>query len=127
MAFVALEDWESARRAADWMLTFRYTYDVALLAARRSSAAFGFRTPRRRPGVAREPAPARVRARSACPRCVRLARATGDDHYRRDARENLACFRQFIAREDGDFGAQQGHGQRALLPDRLLPGEGDAR
>ena len=29
MAFVALEDWETARRAADWMLTFRYTYDVA--------------------------------------------------------------------------------------------------
>ena len=29
MAFVALEDWEAARRAADWMLTFRYTYDVA--------------------------------------------------------------------------------------------------
>src|SRR5205823_7436875 len=27
-AFVALEDWETARRAADWMLTFRYTYDV---------------------------------------------------------------------------------------------------
>ncbi len=28
MAFVALEDWETARRAADWMLTFRYSYDV---------------------------------------------------------------------------------------------------
>ena len=28
MAFVALEDWENARRAADWLLTFRYTYDV---------------------------------------------------------------------------------------------------
>ncbi|HZB23926.1 MAG TPA: hypothetical protein VE444_08780, partial [Gaiellaceae bacterium] len=29
MAFVAVEDWDAARRAADWMLTFRYTYDVA--------------------------------------------------------------------------------------------------
>ncbi|HEY4411851.1 MAG TPA: hypothetical protein VGN06_02540 [Gaiellaceae bacterium] len=28
MAFVALEDWETARRAADWSLTFRYSYNV---------------------------------------------------------------------------------------------------
>jgi hypothetical protein len=28
MAFVALEDWDTARRAADWTLTFRYSYDV---------------------------------------------------------------------------------------------------
>ncbi len=39
MAFVALEDWEAARRAADWMLTFRYTYDVAFSPTRRCSAA----------------------------------------------------------------------------------------
>ena len=54
------------------------------------------------------------------PELVRLARATGDEYYRRSARENLACFRQFIAREDGDFDALTRHGQRALLPDRLL-------
>jgi hypothetical protein len=39
---------------------------------------------------------------------VRLARATGDDYYLTRARENLDCFRQFIAREDADFGAQRG-------------------
>jgi hypothetical protein len=39
---------------------------------------------------------------------LELARATGDDHYRRSAEGNLACFRQFIAREDGDFGAYRG-------------------
>jgi hypothetical protein len=39
---------------------------------------------------------------------VRLAHATGDDHYLDTTRENLACFRQFIAREDGDFDAYKG-------------------
>jgi hypothetical protein len=39
---------------------------------------------------------------------VELGRATGDDYYVQSARENLACFRQFIAREDGDFDAYRG-------------------
>jgi hypothetical protein len=39
---------------------------------------------------------------------VRLARATGDDHYLQTTLQNLACFRQFVAREDGDFNAQLG-------------------
>jgi hypothetical protein len=39
---------------------------------------------------------------------VRLARATGEEWYERTTRENLACFRQFIARHDGDFGARKG-------------------
>jgi hypothetical protein len=39
---------------------------------------------------------------------VRLARATGDDYYLETTCDNLACFRQFIAREDGDFGAYRG-------------------
>jgi hypothetical protein len=42
------------------------------------------------------------------PEMVRLARATGDEHYLETTRENLACFRQFIAREDGDFDAWRG-------------------
>ena len=42
------------------------------------------------------------------PEMVRLARATGDDHYLERTRENLDCFRQFIAREDGDFDAYRG-------------------
>ena len=92
------------------MLTFRYTYDVAVPAATTILGRYGFRSARRRPGVAREPAPARVRAR--LPAGAGAARAaTGDEHYRASARENLACFRQFIAREDGDFDAQQGHGE----------------
>jgi hypothetical protein len=69
MAFVALEDWEAARRAADWMLSFRYTYDVVF------------------------------------PETTLLGRYA---RYRQSARENLACFRQFIARADGDFDAYRG-------------------
>ena len=55
---------------------------------------------------------------------MRLARATGDEHYLAATRENLDCFRQFIAREDGDFGALRGMASRALLPDRLLRAKG---
>ena len=39
---------------------------------------------------------------------VRLAHATGDDLYLETTRQNLACFRQFIARDDGDFNAMRG-------------------
>ena len=39
---------------------------------------------------------------------VQLARATGEAWYEQTTRENLACFRQFVARHDGDFGALKG-------------------
>ena len=39
---------------------------------------------------------------------MRLARHTGDRLYLETTRENFACFRQFIAREDGDFDAYRG-------------------
>ena len=39
---------------------------------------------------------------------IRLAQATGEEWYERTTRENLACFRQFVARHDGDFGAMKG-------------------
>jgi hypothetical protein len=45
---------------------------------------------------------------------VRLARHAGDAHYLVRTRENLACFRQFIARADGDFNARRG-----MAPERL--------
>ncbi|MBD0330010.1 MAG: hypothetical protein ICV64_07900, partial [Thermoleophilia bacterium] len=38
----------------------------------------------------------------------RLARHTGDPYYLERTRDNFACFRQFIAREDGDFNAYRG-------------------
>ncbi|HUQ22319.1 MAG TPA: hypothetical protein VM049_04830 [Gaiellaceae bacterium] len=106
MAFVALEDWETAKRAADWMLTFRYTYDVAF-APDTTLGRYGFKT---RGGDQASPANQHLHAFGliCLPEMVRLAQATGDDYYVATTRENLACFRQFVARHDGDFGAQRG-------------------
>jgi hypothetical protein len=106
MAFAALEDWDNARRAADWMLTFRYTYDVAF-SERTLLGRYGFRT---RGADQASPANQHLHAFGliCLPEMVRLARATGDDHYLERTRENLDCFRQFIAREDGDFDAYRG-------------------
>jgi hypothetical protein len=106
MAFVALEDWDTARRAADWMLTFRYTYDVAF-PDNTILGRYGFCT---RGADQASPANQHLHAFGliCLPEMVRLARATGDDHYLQATRENLACFRQFVAREDGDFDAWRG-------------------
>ncbi|HZQ81506.1 MAG TPA: hypothetical protein VFB25_05985 [Gaiellaceae bacterium] len=106
MAFAALEDWESAARAADWLLTFRYAYDVAF-SERTLLGRYGFRT---RGADQASPANQHLHCFGlvCLPELVRLAEATGDDLYRRTAVENLACFRQFIAREDGDFDAYKG-------------------
>lgn len=106
MAFVALEDWETARRAADWMLTFRYSYDVHF-APDTELGRHGFRT---RGADQASPANQHVHAFGliCLPEMVRLARATGEEWYEQTTRENLACFRQFVARRDGDFGARKG-------------------
>jgi hypothetical protein len=106
MAAVALEDWEWARRAADWMLTFRYTYDVAFPPGSELGR-LGFRT---RGADTASPANQHLHAFAliCLPEMLRLAEATGDAYYRDAALENLACFRQCIARHDGDFGARKG-------------------
>jgi hypothetical protein len=106
MAFVALKDWENAKRAADWLLTFRYTYDVAF-SDKTLLGKYDFRT---RGADNASPANQHLHAFGLiCLReLVELGRATGDDYYEQSARENLACFRQFIAREDGDFDAYRG-------------------
>ncbi|NUT56918.1 MAG: hypothetical protein HOQ03_13175, partial [Thermoleophilia bacterium] len=106
MAFVALEDWETARRAADWMLTFRYSYDVEF-DPDTELGRWGFRT-----RGADQASPANQHVHSfgliCLPEMIRLARATGEEWYEQTTRENLACFRQFVARHDGDFGARKG-------------------
>ena len=106
MAFVALEDWENARRAADWLLTFRYSYDVAF-DDHTVLGKYGFRT---RGADQASAANQHLHAFGliCVPEMLRLADATGDVFYRTSTLENLACFRQFIAREDGDFNAWRG-------------------
>jgi hypothetical protein len=106
MAAVALEDWEWARRAADWMLTFRYTYDVAF-PPESTLGRLGFRS---RGSDQASPANQHLHAFAliCLPELLRLAEATGDAAYAHAARENLDCFRQCLARHDGDFGARRG-------------------
>ena len=88
------------------MLTFRYTYDVEFPATTLLGA-YGFRT-----RGADNASPANQHLHAFGLICLRelvtLGRAIGDDYYVDRARENLACFRQFIARADGDFDAYKG-------------------
>jgi hypothetical protein len=95
-----------ARRAADWMLTFRYTYDVRF-DPHTLLGAYGFRS-----RGADQASPSNQHLHAYGLICVaemaELAEATGDAYYLERTRENLACFRQFIAREDGDFNAYKG-------------------
>jgi hypothetical protein len=113
LAYVALwratrdERWlDLARRAADWMLTFRYSYDVTF-DERSLLGRYGFKT-----NGADQASPSNQHLHAYGLICleelVELAGATGDDYYLDRTRDNLACFRQFIARADGDFNARRG-------------------
>ncbi|MEV8565449.1 hypothetical protein AB0436_07640 [Streptomyces sp. NPDC051322] len=95
-----------ARRAADWTLTFRYTYDVRF-APHTLLGQYGFRT---RGGDQASPSNQHLHAFGliCLPETVRLARHLDDPYYLRSARENFDCFRQFVARADGDFNAYRG-------------------
>ncbi|MFL6054793.1 MAG: hypothetical protein ACJ72W_18015, partial [Actinoallomurus sp.] len=101
MAYVALwratgEDrWlDLARRAADWMLTFRYSYDVRF-EEHTLLGAYGFRS---RGADQASPSNQHLHAYGliCLAEMAELASATGDPHYLERTRENLACFRQFI-------------------------------
>jgi hypothetical protein len=124
MAYVALAEaahaggerdrWiATACRAADWLLTFRYAYDVAF-PPDTLLAEYRYRT--RGMDLA---SPANQHLHSYGLVCVaelvRLTRLTGDDHYATRAREHLAAARQFIARSDGDFNARRG-----MAPERFF-------
>jgi hypothetical protein len=113
MAYMALHratgdaEWlELARRAADFALTFRYTYDVDF-APSTLLGIFDFGT---RGADQASASNQHLHAYGLiCTReLLELADATGDDHYRERALETLACFRQFVARFDGDFNAYRG-------------------
>jgi hypothetical protein len=101
-----------ARRAADWMLTFRFSYDVAF-PADTTLGRLGFRT---RGADLASPANQHLHAYGLiCTReLAELSRRTGDRWYLDRGRETLACFRQVIATTDGDFGAMRG-----MTPERL--------
>ncbi|HEY3413664.1 MAG TPA: hypothetical protein VGM51_11515 [Armatimonadota bacterium] len=49
------------------------------------------------------------------PALLRLWRLSGDDFYFARARDHVFCFRQFVARGDGDFNARRG-----MVPEQLF-------
>ena len=100
-AFVTLEDWETARRAADWTLTFRYSYDVDF-APETTLGAHGFKS-----RGADQASPANQHLHAFGLMCLPELSRLGEP-YRTSALQNLECFRQFVARYDGDFGARRG-------------------
>ncbi|RIQ18877.1 hypothetical protein [Jiangella rhizosphaerae] len=113
MAYVALHRrtgdarWlDLARRAADWMLTFRYTYNVRF-APRTPLGVYGFAT---RGGDQASPSNQHLHAYGlVCTReLAELSAATGDPHYRERADEALACFRQLLATADGELNSYRG-------------------
>jgi hypothetical protein len=101
MAFVALEDWETARRAADWTLTFRYSYDVDF-APGTTLGDHDFKSL-----GADQASPANQHLHNFGLICLPEFVALGEP-YRTSVLQHLECFRQFIARYDGDFGARKG-------------------
>jgi hypothetical protein len=101
MAFVALEDWETARRAADWTLTFRYSYDVDF-AKGTTLGDYDFKSL-----GADQASPANQHLHNFGLICLPEFVALGEP-YRTSVLQQLECFRQFIARYDGDFGARKG-------------------
>ena len=95
-----------ARRAADWALTFRYTYDVAFDAA----TVLGSHRFRTRGTDQASPANQHLHHFGLLmqPELVELSRLTGDDYYRRRAAEALDAWRQMIVRHDGELGGRRG-------------------
>ena len=129
MSYVALfratgeEPWlDLARRSADWLLTFRYTYD-SVFSPRTLLGAYGFRS-----RGADQASPSNQHLHSygliSSRELVELSRALGDPYYADRARETLACFRQFVARQDGDFNAPPRHGGRKIFSDGVFPAQG---
>ena len=113
MAYMALHratgdaQWlDLARRSADFALTFRYIYDVRF-APSTLLGVFDFGT---RGADQASASNQHLHAYGlVCTReMLALADETGDPHYRERALETLACFRQFVARFDGDFNAYRG-------------------
>lgn len=95
-----------ARRAADWMLTFRYAYNTRFAEGTLLDV-YRFAT---RGADNASPSNQHLHAYGlvCTAELAELSAATGDPYYAERAAETLACFRQFIARFDGDFNAYRG-------------------
>lgn len=95
-----------ARRSADWTMTFRWAYDIAF-DPHTILGRYGFAS-RGADGASPSNQHLGAYGLMCVPELFRLARYTGDGYYHDRALDNLACYRQFIARMDGDFDAYRG-------------------
>ncbi|TCN01873.1 hypothetical protein EV294_1011334 [Paenibacillus sp. BK033] len=112
-AYVALYEFDRngewlrlAASAADWMMTFRWTYNLefprfSLLKqydyrSRGADQASASNQHLHNYGL------------FCVPEMLRLWSYTGDRYYLDRTRDHISCFLQFIAREDGDFNAYKG-------------------
>ncbi|MCK2217172.1 hypothetical protein MF672_025785 [Actinomadura sp. ATCC 31491] len=102
---------ELARRAADWTLTFRYTYNVRF-GPRTPLGVYGFAT---RGADQASPSNQHVHAYGlvCTAELIELSRALGDPYYAERAAETLACFRQLLPAADGDV-----NGYRGMITER---------
>ncbi|TDB97346.1 hypothetical protein E1267_39965 [Nonomuraea longispora] len=95
-----------ARRAADWTLTFRYSYNVRF-GARTPLGVYGFAT---RGADQASPSNQHLHAYGlvCTDELIALSEALGDPYYAERAHETLACFRQLLPAADGDMNAYRG-------------------
>jgi hypothetical protein len=113
MAYAALyratgeQRWlDLARRSAEWMLTFRYSYDVSF-APLTPLGVYGFRT-RGADQASSSNQHLHAYGLICTADLLDLSEWTGDPWYRRRALETLACFRQLLPQRDGDLNAYRG-------------------
>ena len=113
MAYIALYeadlrgDWlDLAKRAADWMLTWRWAYNTTF-PEHSLLREYDFRT-RGGDGASSAIEIIHCYGLICLPEMARLAKHANDRYYLERTQDNLACFLQFVAREDGDFNAYRG-------------------
>jgi len=97
---------ELAKSAADWTATFRWIYNTKFPEAS-ILGEYDFRT---LGGDIASPSNNHLHNYGLIchPELLRLWQYTGDTYYLSRAADHLACFHQFIARQDGDFNARMG-------------------
>lgn len=97
---------ELAKSAADWMMTFRWTYNLQF--PRFSFLAqYDFRS-RGADQASASNQHLHNYGLFCVPEMLRLWKHSGDVYYLDRTRDHISCFLQFIAREDGDFNAYKG-------------------
>lgn len=95
-----------AKSSADWMLTFRWTYNIEF-PKHSMLAQYNFKS---RGADLASPSNQHLHNYGlfCVPEMLRLWEYTGDQYYLERTRDNISCFLQFIARYDGDFNAYKG-------------------